>query len=78
MVRIDLKAGRRAAFARGFWRGLAAPIMIYAAASQLPEEAIPRVQDVPNPASKDGIRSDWKRVGAHIKDAVRAHASSDE
>lgn len=76
MVRIDLKASRRTAFARGFWRGLAAPIMIYTAASQLPEDAIPRVQDVPNPASKDGIRSDWKRVGLHIKDAVKSHASS--
>ncbi len=76
MVRIDLKVGRRAAFARGFWRGMAAPTMIYAAASQLPEEAIPKLQDVPNPASQDGIRNDWKQVGAHIKDAVRAHASA--
>lgn len=77
MTRIDLKAARRMALSRGFWRGMAAPLMIYSA-FHLPEEMRPKFQHVANPASQDGLRGDWKRVGGHIRDAVRAHASAHE
>ena len=77
MVKVDLRGPRRAAFFRGFVRGLAAPAMLYSKQnSVLPADATPTAQHVPNPASRsDGIKGDWRRVGGHLKEAVRKHAA---
>ena len=58
----------RHAFARGFWRGLAAPLMIYS------NEALPaNIKDCtfkPLPPMKRGdLRGDWRRVGDALRNA---------
>ncbi len=65
-----IKATRRSALAHGFLRGLASPLLIYSSFS-LPVEARPQLQEVKNPAkTTDGLKGDWRRVGAHLKSAA--------
>jgi len=70
---IHLDSSRKKAFANGFWRGLGAPAMLYMT-HILPKEAEPQFIPVENPASKsDGLRGDWKRVGAQLRAAAEAN-----
>lgn len=76
MPLIDLKSTRRKAFARGLWRGLAAPLMIYSV-HEIPEEAEPKIIHVVNPAAQtDGIRGDWRRVGKQLRASMIAQTSA--
>ena len=70
-----IKATRRTALANGFLRGLASPLLIYSSFT-LPIEARPQFQKVKNPAeTTDGVKGDWKRVGAGLKSAIKEEAT---
>lgn len=65
---------RRVAFARGFWKGMAAPLMLFAG-FDLPAQAQPVVfqplQRRPSPPT-----SDWVRVGDALRAAVAKERAS--
>ena len=68
------KATRRTALAHGFLRGFASPLLIYSSFT-LPAEARPQFREVKNPAATtDGLKGDWKRVGASLKNAMKEEA----
>jgi hypothetical protein len=68
---INLKDSKRQAFLRGFWKGLAAPVMLYSV-GHLPAEATVSAQELPKRAQRSG--SDWVRVG----DALRKAAAEEQ
>lgn len=68
---VNLTATKRAAFARGFWKGMAAPLMLFST-FDLPEQAAgPTFSELPKRASDQ--TSDWVKVG----DALRTAAKKD-
>lgn len=72
---INLDATRRATFFQGFYRGLAAPMLLYAG-HELPQYAMPQAIEVPNPArSTRGIEGDWAMVGKQLKAAMDAQSA---
>ena len=67
---INYKDNKRQAFVRGFLKGLAAPLMLYAT-SRFPSELNVSYQELPEPTREQ--KSDWVRVG----DALRKAAADD-
>lgn len=67
---INYKDSKRQAFVRGFLKGLAAPLMLYAT-SRFPSELQVSYQELPESARQQD--SDWVRVG----DALRKAAADD-
>ena len=59
----------RAALARGFWRGLAAPASLYEAHDIPGAEQL--IKFVPLPRRSGPPLSDWERVGADLREAAR-------
>jgi hypothetical protein len=71
MTNIDLTTTPRKALLQGFWKGLAAPLMLFGSHS-LPAQAQPgEFQPLPNRMSSQAL--DWVRVG----NALRAAAKRD-
>lgn len=64
---IDLHVTRRAAFMRGFWKGLAAPMMLFTSYT-LPAEAQPA--EFTPLARRPAPASDWVRVGEALRAAL--------
>ncbi len=60
---------RRGAFARGFWRGLAAPLMLYSG-NALPAELRDYKFKPLEPMARGDVGSDWKRVGDALRGAA--------
>lgn len=71
---VDIKHSRKRAFIRGFWRGLAGPLMLFAHTSV---PALPKIEPIKLPARMrdpmGGIASDWEKIGGDLKSAVRRH-----
>ena len=57
---------RRQALVRGFWKGLAAPVMLFGvgAAPIIPE---PIQISPPGLTGEDALRSDWTRLGVDFQ-----------
>jgi hypothetical protein len=64
---INLKDSKRQAFVRGFWKGLAAPFLLYSVSS-IPDEAIVKLQPLPDRDKQ--AKSDWVRVGDELRKAA--------
>lgn len=64
---------RRTAFVRGFWKGMAAPVMLFGSIS-LPAEARP-LEFQPLPRRPVPESSDWSRVGQHLRAALKQYRS---
>lgn len=63
---------RRSAFVRGFWKGMAAPMMLFGSIS-IPAEARPlEFQPLPRRQSPS---TDWARVGQQLRAALKQHRS---
>ena len=65
---VDLSDSKKIAFARGFWKGMAAPLMLFSsfelsAQQQQTFQALPR-----RPSSQS---SDWVKVGNALRDAAK-------
>jgi hypothetical protein len=73
---VNLKDTKKAAFIRGFWKGMAAPLMLYGT-FDLPEQLKNRsFQELPKRLSSHG--SDWVKVGNALRAAAKkAHESQD-
>lgn len=58
-----------AAFTRGFWKGLASPLALFAptTAAQLPE-----ITTMDLPKRRTDAASDWVRVGDALRAAIRS------
>ena len=69
---INLSDSKRAAFTRGFWKGLAAPLMLYSSFELPPEAIAHEFRELPRRAANQ--TSDWIRVG----DALRKAAEEDK
>lgn len=68
---VNLKESQHTAFVRGFWKGMAAPVMLFGSTS-LPVEARPiEFQQIPRRQSSPA--SDWVRVGDSLRAAVRRY-----
>lgn len=66
---VNLNDTKKRAFVRGFWKGLAAPVMLFST-SALPAEA--RAMDFqPLPRRPSPAASDWVRVGDNLREALR-------
>lgn len=70
---INFRDTKRQAFLRGFWKGLAAPLMIYSA-SEMPPEAVVTAQALPNLQPLQD--SDWVRVGNALREAAARERAS--
>lgn len=77
MYVIDFRNSRRKAFAHGFMKGLAAPVMLFHS-EQAP--ALPQVQYLVPPTTPihDVIASDWRRIGADIARVIERHGKTAE
>ena len=59
----------RRAFATGFWRGLAAPAMLFSSVS-LPSYAEPvKFEPLPVRGAKT-MADDWRKVGEHLRAVI--------
>jgi hypothetical protein len=66
---------KRAAFARGFWKGLAAPLVLFSNFN-IPEQGLPgEFRPLPRRAPATG--SDWVRVGDELRSALKKHKESE-
>jgi hypothetical protein len=65
---VNLDDTKRAAFVRGFWKGMAAPLMLFSSFS-MPHQAAP-LEYRPLPRRPDVARSDWARVGDQLRAAA--------
>lgn len=65
---VDLKSTRKTAFVRGFWKGMAAPVMLFSS-SALPAEAQP-IEYKPLERPPAPPASDWVRVGQGLRAAL--------
>lgn len=70
---INLKDTKRQAFLRGFWKGLAAPLMLYSV-SEMPPEALVSAQSLPQRQLPK--ESDWVRVGNALRQAAETDRAS--
>jgi hypothetical protein len=69
MTNIDLTTTPRKALLQGFWKGLAAPLMLFGSHS-LPAQAQPgEFQPLPNRMSSQAL--DWVRVGNSLRAAAK-------
>jgi hypothetical protein len=68
---VCLSDSKKAAFSRGFWKGMAAPLMLFSTFDMSAQPVEQTFQELPNRASEEG--SDWIRVG----DALRMAAKQD-
>jgi hypothetical protein len=69
MTTIDLTTTQRKALLQGFWKGLAAPLMLFGSHS-LPVQAQPgEFQPLPDRMSSPA--QDWVRVGNSLRDAAK-------
>ena len=71
-VVLDFEQDKKAALARGFWRGMAAPVSLFAAHDA---PADPKV-DLVTPPTRDvasSLNGDWARVGESILVAVQRY-----
>lgn len=67
-VLVDLGDSPRTAFSRGFWKGLAAPLLLFSS-HHLPSQAEPKsFQPLPNRAAPQ--QNDWVRVGNALRNAA--------
>lgn len=74
MSNIDLTTTPRKAFFHGFWKGLAAPLMLFGSHS-LPAQAQPgEFQPLPNRMTSPA--QDWIRVGNSLRDAAKKERES--
>lgn len=73
IVELHVKPVR--AFVRGFWKGLASPLMVYSH-FELPSWAANyEFKKLPRTTGEFGdIRSDWKRVGQQLQEACEQEA----
>jgi hypothetical protein len=71
---IDFASDPKEAFARGFMRGLAAPVTLF---GHNDAPSLPGVQMVEPPAPgreiADALASDWVRIGESMQRAVHRH-----
>ena len=71
---VDPTSSRRAAFARGFWKGMAAPLMLFSSVD-LPASAQPMgFQPLKRRARPENL--DWVRVGNQLRAAAANHRNS--
>lgn len=69
---LDFEQDKKAAMVRGFWRGMAAPVSLFAAHDA---PAAPKV-DLVTPPTRDvatALNGDWARVGDSILVAVQRY-----
>jgi len=72
MYLIDFTRTAKQAFAHGFLKGLAAPVMLRHIETMAPVKA--RVIRVPGPATvQDALTQDWRRVGEDICAAIERY-----
>lgn len=70
---VNLSDTKKTAFTRGFWKGMAAPLMLFSsldvsAQQQVQFQALPRRQASPY--------SDWVKVGNALRDAIKKDCES--
>ena len=70
---VDPTATKKDAFIRGFWKGMAAPMMLFGSFS-LPAEARP-IEFQPLPRRQAPEMSDWARVGQQLRSALKQYRS---
>ena len=65
---LNFSESRKAALVRGFWKGLAAPLLLFSS-FDLPAQARPQgFQPLPKRAGHQ--ESDWTRVGRELRNAA--------
>ena len=55
------------AFVRGFWKGMAAPLMLFSSFSVPAEVKVPEFKPLPRPRS--GAGDQWLKVGEALREA---------
>lgn len=66
---IDFSSTKRQAFIHGFWKGLAAPLVLFSACD-LPPQAAPVTFRPLERRPSSGIAGDWVRVGQGLRTAA--------
>ncbi|MDP1650057.1 MAG: hypothetical protein Q8M01_17905 [Rubrivivax sp.] len=67
---VNMSDTKKAAFARGFWKGMAAPLMLFSAFDLSAQQAQQTFRELPKRAS-GGQTSDWVRVGEALRTAAK-------
>lgn len=74
MIHINIITTPRKAFFQGFWKGMAAPLMLFSSHA-LPAQAQPgEFQPLPNRVTSPAL--DWVRVGNSLRDAAKKERES--
>lgn len=66
---IDLSDSKKTAFARGFWKGMAAPLSLYSPVERSGEQGLQSFRALPRRSS--GQASDWVNVGNALRAAAK-------
>lgn len=70
MLLIDFNSKPRVAFAHGFLKGLAAPVVLF---GNFAAPQIPAVQQIVPPGQRSTIAGDWSKIGDDIRNATTSY-----
>lgn len=72
MVIIDFKNTKKQAFARGFAKGMAAPLMLFGEFAAPP---LPEINQINPPQLSDAqaLEGDWKAIGMDFNNVIARH-----
>lgn len=63
----DSNQSPRQAFIEGIWKGLGAPVMLYA---EFPNQVTPEIQEIIPPGQAAGVGNDWATAGRDIRTSI--------
>lgn len=69
MVVIDFKDTKKQAFIKGFYKGIAAPLMLFGSFTAPP---LPEVKPIipPHQGDEQALNGDWKTIGLDFNNAI--------
>ena len=73
MFILDFDADGKQAFKHGFLKGLAAPVCLFHSEPAPKARVVLPLVRVGRANARDALRSDWQKVGNHIRGAMNEH-----
>jgi hypothetical protein len=62
---------QKSAFLRGFWKGMAAPLVLFSSAVGTPHQRTRfEFEPLPKRSQRQGVGDDWRRVGNDLRRAA--------
>ena len=69
---------QKSAFLRGFWKGMAAPLVLFSSAVGVPHQRTRfEFEPLPKRTQRQGVGDDWRRVGNDLRRAAGKLQDSD-